>query len=295
LVCTCDRPASLRALLDRLELIRRGSAPSDFACVVVDDSETGSAGPVVDAWLTGRDRLPVTYVPLGSRNISRARNVAADTASEDEWWFLLDDDCVPDPGWMSGLMAAQQATGADVVCGPVTYVPTGAAPDWLTEQGFLDVNHYSEGAEPEFGALNNALIRAAWWRGHPEVRFREEFGTRGGEDLVFMIEARRAGARVRWTERAGVREDLPTSRASLRYQLRRRLWTGNVNAGIDLECAVRSRRRLLARSALKTGHLTRDVVRGLGRRRLEGRRRLGQAAFVLGMVLATVGVNLQHR
>ena len=156
--------------------------------------------------------------------------------------------------------------------------PSGSAPTWLADQGFLEVNHYPEGDEPEFGALNNALIRAAWWREHPEVRFREEFGNRGGEDLVFMIDARRAGARVRWTERAGVRETLPPSRVSLRYQLRRRLWTGNVNAVIDLECAVRTRRRILARTALKAGHLAREscaasavvawkVADGSGRRR----------------------------
>jgi succinoglycan biosynthesis protein ExoM len=263
--------------------------------VVVDDSPAASARSVVEDWQTEDHELAVTYVPLGSRNISRARNAAAAAAADREWWFLLDDDCVPEHDWMSNLLAAQRASGADIVCGPVTYVPPEGAPDWLAQQGFLDVNHYPEGAEPEFGALNNALIRAAWWRDHPGVRFRDEFGIRGGEDLVFMIDARRAGAQVRWTERAGVEEALPPARASLRYQLRRRLWTGNVNAIIDLELAVRSRPRLLGRTALKTMHVARDLVGGLSHRRLEGRRRLAQAAFVLGMLLGTVGVSVNHR
>jgi hypothetical protein len=196
---------------------------------------------------------------------------------------------------MTTLLDAQARSGADLICGGVRYVPPEGAPEWLRTQGFLDVNHYAEDAEPEFGCLANALMRASWWREHSEVRFRPEFGVRGGEDLVFLIEARRAGMAVRWTERAVVEEDLPTPRASLRYQLRRKLWTGNVNTIIDLELGVRSRGRLAGRALLKAGHVIRDTIGGLlARRAFEGRRRLGQAVFVLGMALAIVGIDINH-
>jgi glycosyltransferase involved in cell wall biosynthesis len=296
LVCTCGRPRSLRDLLDRLDVLLANDPPMPFRCVVVDDSPDGSAKAVVDDWAGEERALDVSYVFLGRRNISVARNEAARNALHDDWWFLVDDDCIPPLDWMSKLVDAQARTGADVVCGGVRYVPADGSPAWLAEEGFLDVNHYDEGAEPEFGALANALVRAEWWREHPEVRFREEFGTRGGEDLVFMIDSRRAGAIVRWTEQAAVEEELPATRATLRYQLRRRLWTGNVNSIIDLECGVRSRPRLLARSVLKTLHLSRDVVLGIvARRPLEGRRRLGQAVFVVGMFLALIGIDIDHR
>ena len=111
-----------------------------------------------------------------------------------------------------------------------------------------------------------------------------------------MIDARRAGAVVRWTARSFVDEAVPAARSTFRYQLRRRLWTGNVNAIIDLECGVRSWPRQFARTGLKALHLVRDVVVGLVRRHpLQGRRRLGQAAFVAGMCLALVGVDMNHR
>jgi succinoglycan biosynthesis protein ExoM len=295
LVCTCGRPSSLRALLDRLDVLRTADPPMPFRCVVVDDSIDGSAKDVVDNWGAVDRALDVSYVYLGQRNISLARNEVARNALSEDWWFLIDDDCLPPFDWMSKLVAAQAATGADILCGGVRYVPADGAPSWLAEEGFLDVNHYDEEAEPEVGSLANALIRASWWRDHPEVRFREEFGRRGGEDLVFMKDARRAGAVVRWTEQAVVEEELPAARSTLRYQLRRQLWTGNVNSIIDLESGARSRPRLLARTVLKGAHLVRDLLGVAGGRPLHFRRRLGQAVFVVGMLLALIGISIDHR
>lgn len=295
LVCTYNRPHRLRHLLDRLEEVRALGATEPFRCVVVDDSPEGSAKDAVGEWLQGSRALDVSYVFHGSRNISLARNAAAASAEDAEWWFLLDDDGSPPLEWMTTLLDAQARSGADLICGGVRYVPPDGAPDWLQRQGFLDVNHYLEDAEPEFGCLANALLRASWWREHPEVRFRPEFGVRGGEDLVFLIDARRAGLSVSWTEQAVVEEDLPSERATLRYQLRRKLWTGNVNTIIDLELGVRSRVRLAGRALLKAAHVLRDTVDGLlSTHQPEGRRRLGQAVFVVGMVLAIVGIDIDH-
>jgi succinoglycan biosynthesis protein ExoM len=296
LVCTCGRPSSLRTLLDRLDVLRTADPPMPFRCVVVDDSIDGSANAVVDDFAAVDRSLDVSYVYLGQRNIALARNEVAHNAMSEDWWFLVDDDCLPPLDWMSKLVAVQVVTGADIVCGGVRYVPADGAPSWLAEQGFLEVNRYDEGAEPEIGSFANSLVRASWWRNHPEVRFREEFGTRGGEDLVFLKDARRAGAIVRWTEQVQVEEELPPARATLRYQLRRQLWVGNVNSIIDLELGFRSRPRMFARSLLKGAHLVRDVLLGVtGRRPLHCRGRLGQAAFVVGMFLALIGISLDHR
>lgn len=295
LVCTYNRPHRLRRLLDRLEEVVALGVTEPFRCVVVDDSPEGSAKDAVDEWLQSSRALDVSYVFQGIRNISLARNAATASASDADWWLLLDDDGSPPLDWMTTLFDAQARSGADLVCGGVRYVPPDSAPSWLGAEGFLDVNHYLEDAEPEFGCLANALLRASWWREHPDVRFRAEFGVRGGEDLAFLIDARRAGMKVRWTEQAVVEEDLPSERATLRYQLRRKLWTGNVNTIIDLELGVRSRVRLLGRALLKSVHVVRDTVAGvLTTRQLEGRRRLGQAAFVVGMALALVGIDINH-
>lgn len=283
-------------MLDRLEVLRVADPPMPFRCVVVDDSIDGSAKAVVDDWAAVGRALDVSYVFLGERNISLARNEAARNAPYEDWWFHIDDDCLPPVDWMSRLVDAQAATGADVMCGSVRYVPVDGSPSWLSEQGFLDVNHYHEGAEPEYGSLANALVRVSWWRDHPEVRFREQFGTCGGEDLVFINDARRAGAIVRWTGQATVEEELPAVRATLRYQLRRRLWMGNVNSIIDLEFKARSRPRLFARCILRGARLVREAVPGIaGRGPLHFRRRLGQASYVGGMLLALIGIRIDHR
>ena len=300
LVCTCDRPRSLRALLDRLETIHLGEHPYPFRCVIVDDSMSGSAKEVVDEWIAGGRSLAVQYVYLGSRNISLARNEVARHAVDDEWWFVLDDDCTPSLEWMSHLAETQRATDADIVCSAVRYVPSSGAPDWLTEQGFLDVKHYDEQAEPnteaEFGSLSNALIRSAWWRAHPEVRCREEFGRTGGEDVVFMIDARRAGASIRWTSRATLEEELPAHRATLRYQLRRRMWTSNVRTIVFIRLGIRSRARMAARMAFGIVRLARDVAVGAARRQpWQFRRRIGHVAVIVGGALGVMGIQLHHR
>ena len=50
---------------------------------------------------------------LGSTG-SIARNEATRNAPYEDWWFFIDDDCLPPFDWMSKLVDAQAATGADV-------------------------------------------------------------------------------------------------------------------------------------------------------------------------------------
>ncbi len=110
-VCTRDRADQLLQVLAALA----GQAGATFPVVVVDQSATPD--PDVDRWVAAHDN--VTLVRDRGRGLSRARNLGA-THVTTEWIVLLDDDCLPEPGWATALAQTLDAhPEAGVVSGHV--------------------------------------------------------------------------------------------------------------------------------------------------------------------------------
>ena len=95
------------------------------------------------------------YRISGQQNISLARNLAVETATEmGDWTVMTDDDCEPPPEWLEALLDLQERTGADAVTGRmVRRVPDGS-PRWITEQPFLElgVEELADGTEMTSGS-----------------------------------------------------------------------------------------------------------------------------------------------
>jgi GT2 family glycosyltransferase len=93
-ICTRNRHRRLRRTLEALEA--QGGAPTPILVVDQSDGE--------DAWLAERERqdarLRVMRDP--GRGTSRARNIGW-RAAEADWLVYLDDDCVPESGWLDAL------------------------------------------------------------------------------------------------------------------------------------------------------------------------------------------------
>ena len=116
-IVTFRRPTLLGGLLDELAG-RLPPAGADAFVVVVDNDPEGSAEAVAGA------RRAAFPVPLRYRRevlpgVSFARNAALAEADLADLVAFIDDDMRPAPGWLEALVAAQRATGAAAVTGPV--------------------------------------------------------------------------------------------------------------------------------------------------------------------------------
>lgn len=95
-VATDGRAAALGELLDSLPFL---AGPAFEVCVVRGPTEDG-VGDVLDAW---RGRIKTASNP--SRNLSISRNIGIAMAAGEIVAFL-DDDAIPEPGWLADLAAA---------------------------------------------------------------------------------------------------------------------------------------------------------------------------------------------
>lgn len=295
-VCTYRRNEPLRALLEALE---RQAASVDRVCVgvsIVDDSPEAMARPVLDPF-TGRFAGGLRYTNPASGNISTARNAAIETSLDmgAEWIMFIDDDCLPSERWMAEMLAMQERTGADLITGPVEDVAHPAAPSWLTEQPFLNViEEYVDGEEPPYGTTANVLIRAAWLRENPEVRFRAELGVLGGEDMVWFEAARVAGIVHRYALGAPVVEQVPLERSSFPYQLRKKLWFGNTMYVTNADHGENPNRLFLRGGKYVVNGLTHPLRQLHSGEPPQWRWALATVAIGLGLIAGRFGARLNH-
>jgi histidinol-phosphate phosphatase family protein len=105
-VPTVGRP-SLAPLIDAIA----HAESSPVAEIVVVDDRPGRCEPLVAA-VDGE--LPIRFVRTGGRGPAAARN-AGWRATTAPWVVFLDDDVLPDPGWVEALAADLRDAGPDVV------------------------------------------------------------------------------------------------------------------------------------------------------------------------------------
>lgn len=248
-VCTFRRPELSETLgsLARLRLSRDIRAE----IIVVDNDATPSARGAVEEARRHCD-IAVRYVHAPYANISIARNAAMD-ASEARFLAFIDDDETASPGWLAALLQAQQATGADIVLGPVNAIYQEDAPEWMRASDLHSTMPVVSRGEIRTGYSGNVLID----RASPAVaglRFDLALGKTGGEDTVFFGAAYRSGASLVFAADAVVTEPVPASRCSMRWLADRKLRSGRTHARLRLEIDNRNRWVELALASAKAGY-----------------------------------------
>lgn len=297
-VCTYQRNDELRRLLDTVRAAAdHARDQAALGVVIVDDNPDGRARAVADE-VDGLFELGVHYRHSGRQNISVARNIGLEVAHPlADWIAMLDDDVVVPRSWLSENLALVERTGADATTGPV-FLTFPDGPAWLRDQPFDQIGlAVGEEDQPiEECQTGNSMMRSQFIADHPEIRFAEDLGVLGGEDMVFYRAATAAGLRAFYSERVWVEEPAPPERSTFRYQLSRARWMGNT------EFVTNHRSGRLSRGALAAGGLRR-VVKGLVHpvRQLAARQRpqFRYAAAIVsegtGLLLGTAGVHLDHR
>lgn len=181
-----------------LAALGRSTFVGRWELVVVDDVSVDGTGEQAEEWGAKVIRLQRQSGAAAARNAGVAGSAAPLIA-------FTDADCEPSPGWLSALV--ESLGGADLVIGPVEPVPG-------TAMGPFDRTLWVSRGSPLFETANLSVRREIIER---VGGFRPFVGTPGdssaglrptadqrplGEDVVFGWRARRAGARVAFSERA---------------------------------------------------------------------------------------------
>lgn len=200
---TRDRPAALHSCLVAV----RAQQDVTLDLVVVDD---GSANRAAVAEVA--EQFGARLVRLEGGGPAAARNAGIAATNADQI-LMLDDDCVPQPGWAAALLAAAANASRLVVAGTVLQPP--AATTWL--RASERIARQSEAASGFFRTLNLSCHRELL----VQIPFDETFPAAAGEDRDWCVRAARAGATFIRAPAAAVehRADL-SARAFFRQQLR---------------------------------------------------------------------------
>jgi len=227
--CTYRRPEGLRALLDGLAAQRFEAIDAPKLDVVIVDNEGSESARAACEDFRARSALPLSYRHEPQVGISYARNACLEQLSADSDFFaMIDDDEVPEPGWLESLLVAQRATGADAVQGRVVPEFPEDAPSWVRGLGLFGWPLREPGSpSPErkdlqpldLAATNNVLVRTGAVRALG-LRFDPRLAHSGGEDTVFFGTLQEEGGRIVYAERARAHERVPAERARLSYLLR---------------------------------------------------------------------------
>jgi succinoglycan biosynthesis protein ExoM len=294
-VATYARPDGLARVLDGIAQQIVGPPATDrsiaIRAVVVDNDPAGPSRTVCD--VRARDfPLGLRYEVEPRRGITFARNHAVTAAGNDvDFIAFLDDDEVPEPGWLATLLRVQATYNADVVSGPVVpYFPV-APSAWILEGRFFDRPRYPTGHALTHALTGNALIRPSVFES--TGRFDDRFALTGGEDLQFFRRAAATGHRIVWADEARVDEWVPVSRANLRWLLRRAYRAGSTLGQLDRDRpdAVRARPARVARGAVRVmqGMLLAPVAAVLPARRSRVARALLLMWRGAGMITGALG------
>jgi GT2 family glycosyltransferase len=254
-VITRDRPRQLDALLVRLAALYGDQ--SGVGLVVVDNDPGASAKPVVECRrdaFAGHVRYDVEPHP----GYSTARNHAVRLV-ETDFFAFIDDDEIPDAGWLEALLRVQESYAADVVAGPVWVSLPEDAAAVITRSGVFEAHigprQKVTGERMDWCATGNTLVRRAIFEkvGGFDVRFDRA----GGEDCHFFLRATLEGFTIVWCPGAVTREEAPPERLRPEWHISRARHVGRIQTMLDVELRW-SARNVVARVA-KFGY---QVARG---------------------------------
>jgi glycosyltransferase involved in cell wall biosynthesis len=216
---TFKRPKSLKRLLDAIAALR---TDAHLSVLVADNDAEAHAGFDLAAGTAGQYRWPLSAAVVEKRGIAQVRNnlVARALASGSRFIVMIDDDEWPDPEWIAQFLSCADATGADVLQGSILFGRADGA------DGHRDIRRPT-GPIGMLQGAGNLLIRRHVLEEMDQPWFDPEFALSGGEDQDFFMRLLRAGKCFAWSDEAIAYADVPETRASLNWLLKRAYSVGN--------------------------------------------------------------------
>jgi glycosyltransferase involved in cell wall biosynthesis len=178
---------------------------SKFEIVVVDDASTDSTQQILSQLAEADDRVTIRRLP-SHKGPAAARNLGWRSANGEVIVFT-DDDCIPEDGWLSGLLTVHSA-GYEIVQGQTL-------PDI---EDYFDRGTFSRSVEVVRFSHLYETCNVSYQRSVLEALggFDETFGTSlggapNGEDADLGWRAAKSGARTAFADTATVRHPVTAS------------------------------------------------------------------------------------
>lgn len=255
------RPEHLRLTLDSLVNQR---TPRSFAVVMVENDAGGRASAPVAAEYLAAGKLQGVCLIEKRQGNCRAINAAFESAQAlfpaATRFLMIDDDEIASPDWLELMVRTCEATGADIVGGPVLPVFDDDSQPWLAHHPAFRPTYDYSGAVPVIYGCGNCLITRAVFERFEKPAFDLNFNFLGGGDCDFFVRCRDAGMNFHWIAEAVITETVPRSRTSLGWIAKRGLRIGAINYRVRFKAA----RGLVARArvfALVVGMVPLSLLR----------------------------------
>lgn len=197
-VPTYDRPERLAACLDALA--RQSRPAASFEVVVSDDGSARMPTAIVD-WF--RDRLRLTLVTGPNAGPATARNRGAARA-RGRYLAFVDDDCLPEPGWLESLerrfAAAPDALIGGGIANALPENPYSSATQLIVSY----VYDYFERVPAPYRFFNTSNLAVGADGFRRLGGFAEDFALPAGEDYDLCHRWQHAGGRTLYAPEARV-------------------------------------------------------------------------------------------
>ena len=244
------RPEHLRLTLESLAGQRTDRR---FAFVAVENDAAGCGSVPVAAEFLRAGRLQGLCVIEPRQGNCHAINAAFDTAlatfPDAAHFLMVDDDEIASRDWLELMVRTAEATGADLVGGPVQPNFDDDMKRGLRRHpAFRPAYDYSGAVPIIYGSGNCLITREVFARlGTPAFDLR--FNFLGGGDTDFFSRCRQAGLRFHWAAEAVITETVPKSRTNPAWLAKRGLRIGAINYHVQRKAArtLGSRIKLLTK------------------------------------------------
>lgn len=230
-ICTYKRPDGLEHLLTGLCEQVFEDVETPLISIIVTDNECSDKNREICDRIRNHCQHSLLYLQEEQRGISYARNTCLDNLpANTDFVAMIDDDEIPEPGWINHLLYAQTRTSADIVAGPTLPVFEPDTPAWVSETGYFSKPHHSDryrDLEPfPPAATCNVFMRANIFNEN-KLRFDPELALSGSEDKLLFQDLKQRGLQFIWAANAITHESIPAGRARLGYMLSEALRRGS--------------------------------------------------------------------
>jgi succinoglycan biosynthesis protein ExoM len=227
-LATYKRPEGLVRVIDHIGVsAQKLGQPVEL--IVVDNDGSDPAIAALASEHAQSAGLILHFIIEPTPGIAAARNAAFNRAFEigARFMAMIDDDEWPSEDWLVELDKKRVETGAHIVGGPVTPVfpqehkaLERIARWWSVQPQMLE-------GKPFVFCTCNFLADLGALQDVPRPLFDPQFGLSGGGDTVFFRGLFFSGHPMAWADEALVYEEVPLSRASLKWMRTRRFRVGN--------------------------------------------------------------------
>lgn len=204
----------------------------EITVLVVDNDVQGSAEQPVKNFVFSKNiNIKLQYENCIQRGLACVRNNIFEIALSlgPNYIVCVDDDEYVTENWLIELICSIIKNACEIAMGPV--VPDFEVPVPNSISKWFRTHDIADNQEVKFFETNNFVIDVNFVRKY-NLRFDERFNFSGSEDTYFGFKALNYNAKIVWSRKSIVMENIPVARTNIDWMMERTFRTANVYTSI---------------------------------------------------------------